>query len=236
MEIARQIAAFREAFAQKGLPFGQVIGFVAQPGVEFGDDFVNAYAPRRAAGLMAQMRGYPDLVLEGHSTDYQTRESLSSLVRDGVAILKVGPALTFALREALMLAQQAAGRMGVNVDFTGALENAMLADDRYWKSYYSGTEREVAYKRLFSFSDRCRYYLPDPGVEQAVQTLLTQCGDLPPALLSLYFPGSIPNTGTDSWAAISAPSSLTVSAMCWTTMPPPVFRRYMNSYLSALLS
>ena len=24
--------------------------------------------------------------------------------------------------------------------------------------------------------------------EQAVQTLLTQCGDLPPALLSLYFP------------------------------------------------
>ena len=161
---------------------------MAQPGVEFGDDFVNAYAPRRAAGLMAQMRGYPDLVLEGHSTDYQTRESLSSLVRDGVAILKVGPALTFALREALMLAQQAAGRMGVNVDFTGALENAMLADDRYWKSYYSGTEREVAYKRLFSFSDRCRYYLPDPGVEQAVQTLLTQCGDLPPALLSLYFP------------------------------------------------
>ena len=188
VEIARQIAAFREAFAQKGLPFGQVIGFVAQPGVEFGDDFVNAYAPRRAAGLMAQMRGCPDLVLEGHSTDYQTRESLSSLVRDGVAILKVGPALTFALREALMLAQQAAGRMGVNVDFTGALENAMLADDRYWKSYYSGTEREVAYKRLFSFSDRCRYYLPDPGVEQAVQTLLTQCGDLPPALLSLYFP------------------------------------------------
>lgn len=94
----------------------------------------------------------------------------------------------------------------------------------------------MAYKRLFSFSDRCRYYLPDPGVEQAVQTLLTQCGDLPPALLSLYFPGSIPNTGTDSWAAISAPSSLTVSAMCWTTMPPPVFRRYMNSYLSALLS
>ena len=188
VEIARQIAAFREAFAQKGLPFGQVIGFVAQPGVEFGDDFVNAYAPRRAAGLMAQMRGCPDLVLEGHSTDYQTRESLSSLVRDGVAILKVGPALTFALREALMLAQQAAGRMGVNVDFTGALENAMLADDRYWKSYYSGTEREVAYKRLFSFSDRCRYYLPDPGVEQAVQTMLTQCGDLPPALLSLYFP------------------------------------------------
>ena len=188
VEIARQLAAIREAFAQKGLPFGQVIGFVAQPGVEFGDDFVNAYAPRRAAGLIAQMRGCPALVLESHSTDYQTRESLSSLVRDGVAILKVGPALTFALREALMLAQQAAGRMGVNVDFTGALENAMLADDRYWKSYYSGTEREVAYKRLFSFSDRCRYYLPGPGVEQAVQTLRTQCGDLPPALLSLYFP------------------------------------------------
>ena len=187
-EIARQITAFREAFAQKGLPFDQVIGFVAQPGVEFGDDFVNAYDPQQAAGLMAQMHACPGLVLEGHSTDYQTRESLCSLVRDGVVILKVGPALTFALREALMLAQQAACRMGVNTDFTAALEKAMLADDRYWRSYYHGTERDVAYKRLFSFSDRCRYYLPDPGVEQAVQTLLMQCADLPPALLSLYFP------------------------------------------------
>lgn len=187
-EIARQIAAFRKAFAQKGLPFEQVVGFVAQPGVEFGDDFVNSYDPDRAAGLVAQMRSCPDLVLEGHSTDYQTRESLFNMVRDGVAILKVGPALTFALREALMLVQQVSRHLGMNVDFVAELEKAMLADNRYWRSYYNGTERETAYKRLFSFSDRCRYYLPEPYVEQTVQALLMQCGSLPPALLSLYFP------------------------------------------------
>ena len=124
-------------------------------------------------------------------------------MRDGVAILKVGPALTFALREALMLAQQAAGRMGVNVDFTGALENAMLADDRYWKSYYSGTEREVAYKRLFSFSDRCRYLSAGfrrgaGGADAADAVRRSAAGAAEPG----FSPGSIPNTGTDSWAAI----------------------------------
>ena len=43
----------------------------------------------------------PQFVFEAHSTDYQPPEALAALVRDGFAILKVGPGLTFALREAL---------------------------------------------------------------------------------------------------------------------------------------
>ncbi|HWL57530.1 MAG TPA: class II D-tagatose-bisphosphate aldolase, non-catalytic subunit [Paracoccus sp. (in: a-proteobacteria)] len=43
----------------------------------------------------------PGLVFEAHSTDYQTRDALIALVKDGFAILKVGPGLTSVLREAL---------------------------------------------------------------------------------------------------------------------------------------
>jgi len=42
----------------------------------------------------------PRLIYQGHSTDYQRLESLRAMVEDHFAILKVGPALRFALREA----------------------------------------------------------------------------------------------------------------------------------------
>lgn len=41
---------------------------------------------------------YSHLVFEAHSTDYQTKEAYKQLVHDHFAILKVGPALTFAMR------------------------------------------------------------------------------------------------------------------------------------------
>ena len=41
------------------------------------------------------------IVFEAHSTDYQRESGLHALVRDHFAILKVGPAATFAYREAL---------------------------------------------------------------------------------------------------------------------------------------
>ena len=47
------------------------------------------------------VENYETLIFEAHSTDYQTPQSLRQLVIDHFAILKVGPALTFALREAL---------------------------------------------------------------------------------------------------------------------------------------
>lgn len=187
VELLRQISAFRAAFERRHLSFDQVVGFVAQPGVEFGDDFVNIYDADKAAALVEQMRGQ-NLVLEGHSTDYQSRDALCQLVRDGVAILKVGPALTFALREALMLLEKAGKHLESHVEFASVLEKAMIEDDRYWRNYYSGNEKEVAYKRIFSYSDRCRYYLPVKDVDFAVQSLLRDCDHLPPAVLSLYFP------------------------------------------------
>ena len=95
VEDARQtIDVTREAFARAGLQsaWERVIAVVVQPGVEFGDDFVLPHQPEAARELSKFIESQA-LVYEAHSTDYQTREALTNLVRDHFAILKVGPGL-----------------------------------------------------------------------------------------------------------------------------------------------
>ena len=95
--------AYERAFAEAGAAEGlnDVVAVVVQPGVEFGDAQVFDYKRENAAELCAALKKYPQTVFEGHSTDYQTKRHLREMVEDGIAILKVGPALTFSLREAL---------------------------------------------------------------------------------------------------------------------------------------
>lgn len=50
---------------------------------------------------LREMKKYEGLVMEGHSTDYQSPEHLKEIVEDGIAILKVGLEITFALRKGL---------------------------------------------------------------------------------------------------------------------------------------
>lgn len=76
---------------------------MVQPGVEFDHTNVIDYQPVKATALSQMVENYETLIFEAHSTDYQTPQSLRQLVIDHFAILKVGPALTFALREALFL-------------------------------------------------------------------------------------------------------------------------------------
>ena len=97
------IEVHRCAFADRSLQsaFERAIGVVVQPGVEFGNEDVIVYRPEKARTLTAALSSMPQFVFEAHSTDYQPPEALSALVRDGFSILKVGPGLTFALREAL---------------------------------------------------------------------------------------------------------------------------------------
>ncbi len=195
-EFRRQYRVFRETFEKAGAPFEDVVAFVVQPGVEFGDDFVCQYNAENAAPLTEALLDYIPLVFEGHSTDYQTQDSLSAMVRDGIRILKVGPALTFGLREALfqlescekVLVSDAAKRS----DFQNVLLAEMDASDKYWKKYYSGTPEEIAYKKLFSYSDRCRYYLPAEAVEKAIARLLENTKDVPVGLISQFFPQQYP--------------------------------------------
>lgn len=188
---------FRQAFATLGLEdaWSRVIAVVVQPGVEFADESVIEYDRAAAKALMGCLDHHPGLVFEGHSTDYQPRECLREMVEDGIAILKVGPALTFALREGIFALEQIEQELyGVNdfpcSHFRAVLEQVMLEDQSQWAKYYHGSMPQKRYARAFSYSDRARYYLTNPKVVAAVQTLLTNLDNvgIPMALLSQYLP------------------------------------------------
>jgi D-tagatose-1,6-bisphosphate aldolase subunit GatZ/KbaZ len=140
----------------------------------------------------------PGLVYEAHSTDYQQPEAYRNLVRDGFAILKVGPALTFAMREALAaLSSIEAELLGrcqsaqpQPAQLMDVLDRVMLADRRHWEHHYSGGERAMHLLRRYSYSDRVRYYWNYPQVKQAVETLISnlQQRAIPETLLSAFLP------------------------------------------------
>ena len=190
LDLKKQIGAFRMAFKEKNLDFSHVIGFVVQPGVEFGDSFVFQYNALVAKDLMASLSDESSLVFEGHSTDYQTLRSLSLMVRDGIGILKVGPELTFRLREALFNLCSIAKDLGMNdvEDFRETVLASMQENPEYWLKYYKGTDNEIQYKKIFSYSDRIRYYLPMKKVSDAIDRTINLVGIIPEGLLSQYFP------------------------------------------------
>ena len=115
---------------------------------------------------------------------------MSALVEDGFAILKVGPGLTFALREALYgLAAIAAELTGAWEDMLPAvMERIMLDRPEHWKSHYPGTPQEQYLQRHFSYSDRIRYYWPDKEAAEAVEHLFDALAgrDIPETLISQY--------------------------------------------------
>ena len=204
-ELQETVALCREAFRARGLPeaWSRVRGVVAQPGVEFGDDQIHGYRREAAAALCAAARGLPGIVLEGHSTDYQSRQALRELVEDGVAILKVGPALTFALRECVFgleavereLLSTGRGRRGARLSgLSTELERAMLRNPAHWKAYYGGDAAQARLARRFSFSDRSRYYWTVPSVKDAVKTLVSnlEASGIPLTLVSQYLAGAYP--------------------------------------------
>lgn len=193
----RTLALTREAFARRGLEraFGRVFALVVQPGVEFGDDSVFPYRREGAAGL-ATVADAHGLVYEAHSTDYQDEEALRALVEDRFAVLKVGPELTFAFREAVFaleaIERELLGRGGADrLSSVGlALDDAMLSDPRHWKAWYEGDEEAVRLRRRFSLSDRCRYYWTNPGVQAALGRLHANLEGrrLPRGLVSQHLP------------------------------------------------
>ena len=198
----RTLALAHDGFVAAGLEgaWERVVAAVVQPGVEFGDATVADYDPAAARELSEYLRREWPLVFEAHSTDYQTPAALGGLVDDGFAILKVGPWLTFVFREAVFaleaIEQDWLGdRRGVESSgLRAALDRAMVAEPRHWAPYYRGDPGELRLKRAFSYSDRCRYYWPQPAVRAALRRLLSNLSEsrsgerIPPALLSQYLP------------------------------------------------
>jgi D-tagatose-1,6-bisphosphate aldolase subunit GatZ/KbaZ len=190
------IHAFKSAFLENGLSdvWGNVIGIVVQPGVEFGDAELFLYDPEKAKELTGSLRKLNPIIFEGHSTDYQTPCCLKNMVRDGICILKVGPGLTFYQREALFalsaIERELLGSRGGLSNYPEILEKVMLDNPKDWEKYYSGTAEEQYFKRKYSYSDRSRYYLANREVTKAFEKLLANLShiDIPITILSQYMP------------------------------------------------
>lgn len=194
-DLEKTLTAYKLAFREIGTPeaFDNIIAVVVQPGVEFDNESFFRYDPVAAEALTRQARMHSSIVLEGHSTDYQPPEALREMVRDGIAILKVGPALTFALREglfALSFMERELLPGSKQAHFPEGLEQLMLIDPVKWEKYYPGTDQEQRLSRKYSFSDRCRYYLMEPEAEAAILHLLDNmnCVHIPPNLLHQFMP------------------------------------------------
>jgi D-tagatose-1,6-bisphosphate aldolase subunit GatZ/KbaZ len=195
-EAAREtMDVHRAAFAQARLAeaWQRVIAIVVQPGVEFDHRKVIGYAPDKAYALSRMIEEYDGLVFEAHSTDYQTSSALAALVRDHFAILKVGPALTFALREALWgldAIEREWIEPGRISDFRRLALARMKAEPRYWAKYYHARGAALDYDLQYSLSDRIRYYWPDPQIARAQEIMFANLSKNPPppALISQYLP------------------------------------------------
>lgn len=192
---AKTLDIHREAFAAPGLAsaWERVIAMVVQPGVDFDHSDVQCYQPEAATALSDFVETQPRIVFEAHSTDYQTEASLHALVRDHFAILKVGPAATFAFREALFALAAIEDELlppAQCSQLVATLDRCMLERPKHWQHHYHGDEHRLRLLRRYALSDRCRYYWGEPEVQAAIGKLV---GNLqrhaPPLfLLSQFLP------------------------------------------------
>ena len=179
------VKTFEEAFAAEGLKetWKDVMGVVVQPGVEEKDDGCTEYDRSKASDLMASIK------------EYQTKFKLRELIEDGVGILKVGPGLTYAMREALFALANIEtavyhGKEEALSNFIDVLEEAMMEEPKNWKKHYHGDDNALWFKRKYSFSDRSRYYMPNPNVAAAKDKLIANLrkSGIPLSVLSQFMP------------------------------------------------
>ncbi|NQT23813.1 D-tagatose-bisphosphate aldolase, class II, non-catalytic subunit [candidate division KSB1 bacterium] len=198
IDLAETIEITKEAFYNKHLEaaWDRVIAVVVQPGVEFSDTTVVEYDPNSAKELSLFIIQNEQMVFEAHSTDYQRKESLREMVEDHFAILKVGPALTYAMREAVFALASIEEELNpLRKAWTlsrirVALENIMLENPKYWVKHYHGNEDDQGFARKYSYSDRIRYYWPIPEIETALTQLVKNLStiEIPLTLLSQTMP------------------------------------------------
>ena len=192
---AHTLQIHRETFFAAGLGdvWPRVIALVVQPGVEFNHDSVVDYDSSKTVPLRKLLRDHEGLVFEAHSTDYQRPRAYKELVSDGFPILKVGPALTFALREALFALELIEGELVPPErcsNLSEVVESQMLLHPEHWVKHYHGTSEQQRLLRRYSYSDRIRYYWTQPEIQAAVNALMSNLEEvaIPETLLSAAMP------------------------------------------------
>lgn len=187
------LAAHKLAFEAAGIgaAWPQIGGLVVQQGVEFSPQQVHHLPMQRDPNLLSALQDYPNICLEAHSTDYQHPAAFPRLAQLGFAFQKVGPALTFAWREALyaldsLRAQQRHQR---GPSLPDVMETLMLAEPKYWQGHYPRDAANLSSLLHFGLADRIRYYWALPQAEAAVGELFADLGgiNLSDALILQHF-------------------------------------------------
>lgn len=185
------LAAHRDAFTALNLPLDRIGGLVVQPGVEFSPMEIHHLPLDRDPGLLAALEDWPGLCLEAHSTDYQHPEVYPRLAQLGFAFQKVGPALTFAWREALYALDTLRAQNGWSggAALADTMEAVMLAHPAHWQAHIHGQTADPRSERHFGLADRIRYYWPDQMAQETVRRLFADLADrrLPDPMLLAHF-------------------------------------------------
>jgi D-tagatose-1,6-bisphosphate aldolase subunit GatZ/KbaZ len=188
------IETHQQAFHHAGLDnaWEKIVSVVTQPGVDFSHTHVHCFEPEKASALSGAILKYPELTFEAHSTDYQPTRALQELVENHFLFLKVGPELTFRMREAVFSLAAMEKHLlsdGKRSNLVETVHRAMAANTDHWAPYYQGSDQLIEQLKVFSFSDRIRYYWSEPKVHEALQTLLTNLAEvnIPESIISQYF-------------------------------------------------
>lgn len=194
-DLVETIELSKKAFYDRGLEetWERVVAVVVQPGVEFSDTQVFRYNRKNASKIKYKIEEYSNIVFEAHSTDYQSKIALTEMVQDHFGILKVGPWLTFAVREAIfalsniedeLIGPDESSNLKKNID------RIMVEKPIYWNKHYHGTIKEIEIARMYSYSDRIRYYWSDKKVINLLGKMLKNLDEIeiPNTLISQYLP------------------------------------------------
>jgi len=189
------ITTHRNAFAARGLDsaWQRIVSVVTQPGVDFGHTSIYPFVPDKARPLSEAILAEDGLTFEAHSTDYQSTSALRDLVKNHFFFLKVGPELTFRLREAVWALTRLEDQIGrePRSRLRDVVAERMTRNPVHWQDYYSGSEVEIEMLKIYSYSDRIRYYWADPQVAKAMTVLMDNLSEsrLPETLVSQAFMG-----------------------------------------------
>lgn len=193
--LTETIDTHRDAFNREGLShvWPKIASVVTQPGVDFSHTAIHRFEPDKAKELTTAVQGIENMTFEAHSTDYQPTDALAELVLQHFFFLKVGPELTFRMREAVFALAHIENHLVPEPDRSGlvnAIDLAMNENSDHWTPYYRGDTNDVNQLRHFSYSDRIRYYWTVPGVRRALTQLFSNLNDrkIPETIVSQYFP------------------------------------------------
>jgi len=188
------IDTHREAFEREGLGhvWPKIVSVVTQPGVDFSHTAIHRFEPNKAIELSKGVQSFSNMSFEAHSTDYQPTAALTELVNKHFFFLKVGPELTFRMREAIFSLARIEEQLfseSIRSGIVDTLDKAMHTHPEHWTPYYRGDNELVTQLKHYSYSDRIRYYWAVPAVKKALERLFENLAskELPETIVSQYF-------------------------------------------------